>query len=68
MTGIEMHDKLVAQGISTPVVYITAFDNPRAQAQANRLGCAGYFRKTDAGLDILETVRRVSSGPVANGA
>jgi FixJ family two-component response regulator len=65
MTGIEMHGKLVAEGIRTPVVYITAFDNPRAREQADRLGCAGFFRKTDAGLDILDTVRRLTSGPEA---
>jgi len=63
MTGIEMHGKLAAEGNRTPVVYITAFDNPVAREQAARLGCAGYFRKTDAGLDILETVRRVTSDP-----
>jgi hypothetical protein len=25
------------------------------------MGCAGYFRKSDAGFDILETVRRVTA-------
>jgi FixJ family two-component response regulator len=63
MTGIEMHNKLVAEGDRTPVVYITAFDDPRAQSEAERLGCAGYFRKTAAGPDILAAVRRVIAGP-----
>jgi hypothetical protein len=27
------------------------------RAEAERLGCAGYFRKTDAGPDILAAVR-----------
>lgn len=67
MTGIEMHGKLVAEGVRTPVVYITAFDNPQARKQADRLGCAGYFRKTDAGFDILETVRRVTTGDAPTG-
>jgi FixJ family two-component response regulator len=57
MTGIEMHRKLIEQGNRTPVVYITAFDEPRVRAEAERLGCAGYFRKTDAGPDILAAVR-----------
>lgn len=68
MSGIDLHGKLHEQGIRTPVVYITAFDNPLAQAQANQLGCAGYFRKSDAGLDILETVRRVTAGEASTGS
>ena len=65
MSGIEMHGKLKAEGDRTPVVYITAFDDARARAQAIEMGSVGYFRKTDAGLDILETVRRVTA-PAAN--
>ena len=66
MSGIEMHAKLAEQGDTTPVVYLTAFDDPLAQAQAQNLGCSGYFRKTDEGLDIVATVRRVTSRPAAN--
>jgi FixJ family two-component response regulator len=66
MSGIEMHAQLKAEGDRTPVVYITAFDDSRARAQAIAMGSAGYFRKTDAGLDILETVRRVTAPPAAN--
>ena len=57
MSGIEMHRRLVADGDRTPVIYITAFDDPRARTEALELGCAGFFRKTDAGTEILETVR-----------
>jgi len=61
MTGIEMHRRLVGEGDRTPVVYITAHDDPQARAEAEALGCAGYYRKTDAGTEILETVRRLAS-------
>jgi len=64
MTGIEMHEKLIAEGNRTPVIYITAYDDPRALADATRLGCAGYFRKTDAGQEILDAVRKVAVAPV----
>lgn len=63
MSGIEMHGKLSEQGDRTPVVYLTAFDDPLAQSQALAIGCAGYFRKTDVGQEILATVRRVTSTP-----
>ena len=65
MTGIEMHEKLIEEGNRTPVIYITAYDDPRALADATRLGCAGYFRKTDAGQEILDAVRKVAMAPVA---
>ena len=63
MSGIEMHRRLLEEGNRTPVIYITAFDDPRAQADAAGLGCAAYFRKTDAGNDILEAVRKVTTPP-----
>ena len=65
MTGIEMHEKLIEEGDRTPVIYITAYDDPRALADATRLGCAGYFRKTDAGQEILDAVRKVAVAPAA---
>ena len=40
MSGIEMHRKLLEQGNRTPIVYITAFDDPRARAEALKLGSA----------------------------
>ena len=63
MSGIEMHGKLLEEGNRTPVIYITAFDDPRAHEEATKLGHAGYFRKTDAGSDILEAVRKVTIAP-----
>ena len=61
MSGIEMHTTLKEEGDRTPVVYITAFDDSRARTEALNMGCAGYFRKSDAGFDILETIRRVTA-------
>ena len=63
MTGIELHQKVVAEGSHVPVIYITAFDDPAAKAEAMRAGCAGFFRKTDAGPEIIEAIRRVIARP-----
>jgi FixJ family two-component response regulator len=63
MTGIELHRRLRAEGDRTPVVYITAFDDPRARTEAAELGCVGFFRKTDSGAEILETVRKLTRTP-----
>ncbi len=58
MTGIELHQKLVANGSRVPVIYITAFDDPSARAEAMRAGCAGFFRKTDSATEIVAAIRR----------
>src|SRR5262245_19035267 len=63
MSGIELHRRLVADGVATPVIYITAFDDPAARLDAENSGAAGFFRKTDAGQDILKAIGRVTGAP-----
>lgn len=58
MSGLELSSRLAAVKDNTPVVFITAHDNPEAHAEAEALGCAGYFRKTDSGALILEAIAK----------
>jgi FixJ family two-component response regulator len=60
MYGIELAQRLAAAGGRTPIIFITAHDDPEARRVAEALGCAAYFRKTDSGKDVLETIRRVA--------
>jgi len=60
ISGIELAEKLVATGERTPIIFITAHDDPEAQRTAEALGCAAYFRKTDSGKEVLEAIRRVA--------
>ena len=57
MSGIDLRNLLVAEGATTPVLFVTAHDDPQARTHAMAGPCAGYFRKTDAGSDILDTIR-----------
>lgn len=59
MSGIELHRQLVANGLATPVIYITAHDDPAMRTRAQAAGCAGYFRKNDSGRDVVEAIRGV---------
>ena len=61
MSGIELAQRLAAVGGRTPVIFVTAHDDLEARSAAERLGCAAYFRKTDSGKDVLETIRRVAA-------
>jgi FixJ family two-component response regulator len=59
MSGLELNRRLVAIKDATPVIFITAHDDPEVWAQAEAAGCAGLFRKNDAGAEIISAIRRV---------
>jgi FixJ family two-component response regulator len=61
MSGIELHRQLAASGSKTPVIYITAHDEPATREEAQAAGCVAYFRKTDPGEAVLQAIRRASN-------
>jgi FixJ family two-component response regulator len=61
MSGIQLSQQLLAEGGTTPVIFITAQDDPEARAEAEAAGCAAYFRKTDSGAEVLDTIRRLAA-------
>jgi FixJ family two-component response regulator len=58
ISGIELNRQLAAAGSTAPVIFITAHDDPVTRAQSLAAGCAGYFRKTDSGSDVLACILR----------
>ncbi|HME07111.1 MAG TPA: response regulator [Bryobacteraceae bacterium] len=61
ISGIELQRQLMASGEKTPVIFLTAYDDPEWRAQAIAAGCAAYFRKTDPGAVVLEAIRRAAT-------
>jgi FixJ family two-component response regulator len=61
MSGIELVQRLAAVGGLTPVIFITAHDDPEARTAAEMLGCVAYFRKTDSGKEVIDAIRRVAA-------
>lgn len=61
MSGIELAQRLSAEGGHIPVIFITAHDDPEARAEAEAVGCVAYFRKTAPGSEVLEVIRRVAA-------
>jgi FixJ family two-component response regulator len=61
MSGIELAQRIVAEGRHAPIIFITARDDPEARAEAEAAGCKAYFRKTDSGDEILEAIRRCAN-------
>jgi len=60
VSGIELGRRLVAEGGHAPFIFITAYEDAEARAEAEAAGCAAYFRKTDSGADVLAAIRRVA--------
>lgn len=60
MSGLDLLRQLAARGRHPPVIFITAFDDAEIRAQAQALGCAGFFRKTSPGAEIIEAIRRAT--------
>jgi FixJ family two-component response regulator len=56
MSGLELSQRLAAVKDNTPVIFITAHDDPAVRAEAVASGCAGYFRKTDPGAKVLDAI------------
>ena len=63
MSGTELAQRLAAVRDPTPIVFVTANDGPEYRREAEAVGCAGYFRKTDGGQAILDTIRRAVGIP-----
>ncbi len=61
MSGIELSQQLTAAGGRTPFIFVTAHDDLEVRAEAEAVGCAAYFRKTDSGADVLDTIRRLAA-------
>ena len=57
MSGIELARVLGSTpGHRPPVIYLTAHDDPETRASADATGCAAYFRKNQAGCDVLDAI------------
>jgi FixJ family two-component response regulator len=61
-SGIEVRHRLTAAGISLPVIYITANDNPATQMAAIESGCIAYLTKPFSAKSLIEPIARVSAG------
>jgi FixJ family two-component response regulator len=61
MSGIELAQHLANTGARTPVIFITAHDDPESRAGAEAAGCVAYFRKADPGSEVLKVIRRVTA-------
>jgi FixJ family two-component response regulator len=63
-SGIELRHRLKAAGISVPVIYITANDNPAIRMAALESGCIAYLTKPFLARSLIEPLEKVCAGVV----
>jgi FixJ family two-component response regulator len=61
-SGIDLRHRLKAAGISLPVIYITANDNPAVRTAALASGCIAYLTKPFGANSLLEPIAKASAG------
>ena len=61
-SGIDLRHRLSAAGISLPVIYITANDNPAIRSAAVESGCVAYLTKPFTARALIEPLEKVSAG------
>jgi FixJ family two-component response regulator len=45
MSGLDLQRKLVDEGLSIPVIFMTAHEDPQAETQALRYGAVAFLKK-----------------------
>jgi FixJ family two-component response regulator len=65
MTGIELQDRLLAEGFCVPAILVTAHDTEQTREQARRRGFSGLLLKPFDGEILLGAIEKLSAHSVA---
>jgi FixJ family two-component response regulator len=63
MTGLELHNRLVASGEPIPTILITAFPDDRSRERARQAGVDCYLSKPFSEDDLLACLRSTLEAP-----
>jgi len=59
MSGFELQERLAADGVQVPVIFITVHDAPATRARIERSGAAAHLWKPFDDTALLDAIRRV---------
>ena len=59
MTGLELHDRLIASGEPIPIILITAFPDEKSRERALQTRVIGYLTKPFSEDDLLACLAQV---------
>jgi FixJ family two-component response regulator len=60
MSGLELQERLNAQGSTLPVIVMTGIDDPRLENAARHLGCRAFLRKPCEAETIISLLRTLT--------
>jgi FixJ family two-component response regulator len=58
MNGIELQEKLIAQGYRLPIIFVTAFPEMKVRAQAVAAGAIGFLAKPFSDEELIACLDR----------
>lgn len=58
MSGLELQNRLLAEGHHVPLIFITAFPEERVRRQAMSAGAVGFLSKPFDGNDMIDCIDR----------
>ena len=61
-SGIELRHRLKSAGISVPVIYITANDDPAVRKAALDSGCIAFLTKPFSAQSLIELLKKALAG------
>jgi FixJ family two-component response regulator len=67
ITGIELKERLAADGRETPVIIVTAHSEIHWQERARKAGAAGFFRKPFVAKLLVDLLGESVSAPAGRG-
>jgi FixJ family two-component response regulator len=59
LSGFELHERLVAEGLLIPVIFITGHDDSFTRERARTAGAVAYLRKPFDDHLLIDAIRRV---------
>lgn len=61
LSGLDLRDRLAAEGITVPVIFMTAHDDPQTRARVRAASPVAYLLKPFAGRQLLAAIARALS-------
>lgn len=56
--GLELQKRLAARGSKLPIIFLTAFEDPRARSEALKAGAVAFLQKPVDEATLLEAVKQ----------
>ena len=56
VSGLDLRRRLTAQDTTTPVIFVTAHDEPEIREEARQIGCSAYFCKPVSGKLLVDAI------------